>query len=1410
MATWKEKYNKKYGHEKNESHSLVDIAKDTGISKKGLQQIYNKGVGAWKNNIGSVRLKKNFSKNPNTKKYPRKARLGKEQWAMARVYSAVMGGKAAKVDAKELKMQMGGTLQSNPITSNVKDRIEFLKFILEYDKFGRTPYEILSIENELAQLIRKTFKKGGELEEIDWTEYYGKGGINEKINWSEYYEKGGIMDENIRAKIFDKNGNRKIDEKSIDILTDYVNSLPQTKSMYFDKKTNRYTPNRRVVHQKIIDSFKDNLVCIESDEPIAILMGGSPASGKSTFLRKYAPYLLSTELLRIDADEVRSMLPEYEGWNASQTHLETKDIVNTLLSDRTIGLPCNFDLIYDGTMNNTKSYIPLIKLLRSLGYKIFVVYVDNVPKDEIVDRALNRYKNSGRFVPLEVIDDFFTKGKKALNEIKELSDGYMIVDGGSNDYAIIEEGGEKLPQNRLYSNLGRGIEDYDDEKLNYYETYYKNVSPSIFDVNKNKNKIEISGFGNKYPKNFKTTDVKQYKVPQSFKKGGETNFNPDGKIKDKIVHTSGDAGGMLVGKRHSEGGIKAYNKSTGQPLEMEGGEVVITRDAVSDTKKRSFNGKMMTNRQILSAINESGGGVSFADGGEVPENVNFDCDAQYEYGGKTMCGKDLAYAMGGVTTAIVTNPNEAMDDLQATYGFGDVYKDGGVIECTVCSWSWNEKDGGNDKYVCHKCGTDNSSIYLEKGGFVAASTFTEKDDFLPNFFYQIQRRPDAEVEIYFLYDLRQIKDNPIIDAGTYYTYKSDSRYSYESFVVLEEKSELINLASDGEIEIVEDIVPLDYYKYTLPRDFNETQKNILADEITTNLKPLEFIEIPFGRSVIVFRFESEVYGGSNQSNLEIFNTKNSFALDFRALQNTFNFSFPSIEKIKVSIDAFNDDVFFYSLESLLNTFASDDFVESLESIGGRIDVKFKPIFVDGRESTEFTIRGYNRKPRKGSWRAKYNYGYKTVKKDPIQFLETFFYQLEQVDVDKLNAFNLTQWVLGDSDAAKKALQKTQDDLAKKKEQAKKEKAEQKIRNEFIADINKTNFFDYIKDESVFISNLKDKNALLKMLPSFQGIKFAKQRAQIVRELSKIEKDIYNLTIGLQSDADNIFTNEGLLDYYFQQTTQSPVKKLGRASKLPTPNGEESKLPLGAYLNVREPQFLNWFGNWIEAYETNDYTNCSIMVNDITKEPKVFYHGVRKFNPNMKGSNLGAGVVRPYGAFTPSKFPASYFAEEKSYAEFYSGQSKNLPKGLQSKGFIYPVFLNIKKPLDLRPLGFEATYLDFQKFIVITTGIRIKLSQSVVDKLEDINKKAPVWVFVRNDVQVIETLKDYGYDGLIQIGDIPIYDKSGKPISDRTKWKQEVEYLTFYPNQVKSAVAKKSFYFPMFDDIRFKEGGYVSI
>ena len=86
FLSYKNKFNIKYGFDKDASHSIAEIAKITGYRRSGLEVIYNKGMGAYFTNPQSVR--------PQVK--------SPEHWAFARIYSAVMGGKAAIVDAAHL------------------------------------------------------------------------------------------------------------------------------------------------------------------------------------------------------------------------------------------------------------------------------------------------------------------------------------------------------------------------------------------------------------------------------------------------------------------------------------------------------------------------------------------------------------------------------------------------------------------------------------------------------------------------------------------------------------------------------------------------------------------------------------------------------------------------------------------------------------------------------------------------------------------------------------------------------------------------------------------------------------------------------------------------------------------------------------------------------------------------------------------------------------------------------------------------------------------------------------------------------------------------------------------------------------------------------------------------------------
>jgi predicted ABC-type ATPase len=189
--------------------------------------------------------------------------------------------------------------------------------------------------------------------------------------------------------------------------------------------------------------------CIRRDAPIAILTGGLPGSGKSTFIRKNKDWMTNPAIFKIDADDLRAKLPEYKGWNATQTHEETRDLVKTLLNKvGTTG--CSYDVIYDGTMNKSKKYKPLVETLKKEGYRVFIMFL-KVDKKTSMSRAMQRYQKSGRYVPRFVIEEAAQNGLAAFNELKGLVDGYVLVDGKTQK--VIEQGGAKIPEDRNYAAL---------------------------------------------------------------------------------------------------------------------------------------------------------------------------------------------------------------------------------------------------------------------------------------------------------------------------------------------------------------------------------------------------------------------------------------------------------------------------------------------------------------------------------------------------------------------------------------------------------------------------------------------------------------------------------------------------------------------------------------------------------------------------------------------------------------------------------------------------------------------------------------------------------------------------------------------------------------------------------------------
>jgi len=229
-------------------------------------------------------------------------------------------------------------------------------------------------------------------------------------------------------------------------------------------------------------------------------------------------------------------------------------------------------------------------------------------------------------------------------------------------------------------------------------------------------------------------------------------------VNEHGITTSGDDGGVFKGKRHSDagGGIRVAVKGGGDvlvedgepiiipdavnsketvtfdgeektpkeviseinenaggvPIKKEGGEinvkpssVIVTRTAILDNSKHEFEGEMLTNRQILSKINERGGGAAFADGGEIE-----DCACagnSFKYGGNSMSDYEIvqtikekypdAFKKGvteeteehketfkklseGVITSKMAAEEVVAAHLRKKADYYDMYEDGGLLK----------------------------------------------------------------------------------------------------------------------------------------------------------------------------------------------------------------------------------------------------------------------------------------------------------------------------------------------------------------------------------------------------------------------------------------------------------------------------------------------------------------------------------------------------------------------------------------------------------------------------------------------------------------------------------------------------------------------------------------------------------
>ena len=129
-------------------------------------------------------------------------------------------------------------------------------------------------------------------------------------------------------------------------------------------------------------------------------------------------------------------------------------------------------------------------------------------------------------------------------------------------------------------------------------------------------------------------------------------------------------GGITEGKSHAEGGIPMEVSSTGQKVELEGGEGVINKKNMADKTLHDYEGKKLTKCEIASEINSDGG-----------NGVQIDCNGivgkkyKHEDGGKV--SKMKYNSLGNVFPDLTKNQR---DDIMEAY-MGQYEHGGNISHC---------------------------------------------------------------------------------------------------------------------------------------------------------------------------------------------------------------------------------------------------------------------------------------------------------------------------------------------------------------------------------------------------------------------------------------------------------------------------------------------------------------------------------------------------------------------------------------------------------------------------------------------------------------------------------------------------------------------------------------------------------
>lgn len=210
----------------------------------------------------------------------------------------------------------------------------------------------------------------------------------------------------------------------------------------------KFTPERAALHSALIKEAFAGKSPVE--KPTAYLMGGGPASGKSSIIKADGGVKIPDNVVHIDTDQIKAKLPEYrqgvkdkDAGAAAFVHEESSKIAKDLQGQASKG---GFNTLLDGTGDSSFDKLQAkVDAMREAGQRVEAHYA-TVDTKTAIERSDARAEKTGRFVPHAYIEATHASVSRVVDQaIKAgLFDKFSLWDNNGQTKKIAEADGKNL------------------------------------------------------------------------------------------------------------------------------------------------------------------------------------------------------------------------------------------------------------------------------------------------------------------------------------------------------------------------------------------------------------------------------------------------------------------------------------------------------------------------------------------------------------------------------------------------------------------------------------------------------------------------------------------------------------------------------------------------------------------------------------------------------------------------------------------------------------------------------------------------------------------------------------------------------------------------------------------------------